>query len=198
MINSIMNYIYTLMILAIIVAVLDMILPKGNSKKYVRLVSGIILTYIAISPIISILSNVTGTKDSIVNELNSIEQQYSSNKKVIGQEQYILNLFEEGVKKDLKKRVEQCGYVIDNLDIRYELNKDNEITKITYIGFNVIERINETATDSSIKNVSISVNLSNEVKREDTSIELTEEEKKKIIEYIGQVYQVDTSIVHIV
>ncbi len=200
MMNSIMSYIYTLVFFAIFIAVLEMILPKGNSKKYVRLVSGIILTYIVISPIVSILSSVSGVKDNITDGIETLNTSYSSNKKIIGQEQYILNLFEKGVEKDIKNRVEDCGYVIDNVEIKYNLNNDNEITDITYVSFNVIDRIEGKTNDSDIavEKVSVDVNINKEDKKTQTSIELSTQEKKKIKESICNVYQIDLDNVYII
>lgn len=198
MMNSIMGYIYTLVFFAIFVAVLEMILPKGNNKKYVRLVSGIILTYITISPIISILSNVSDTKDNIEQGIETFNSQYSSNKKVIGQEQYILNLFEKGVQNDIKNRVEQCGYVANNVEIKYNLNDKNEITDVTYIGFNVVERIENVNNENKISKVDIKVSIDGTNDNDAKSIKLNNEEIKNIKTPICEMYQISEDKVHII
>lgn len=38
----------------IVVTILEMILPKGNSKKYIKTIIGIYILYIIISPVIKI------------------------------------------------------------------------------------------------------------------------------------------------
>lgn len=199
MMNSIMTYIYTLVFFAIFIAVLEMILPKGNSKKYVRLVSGIILTYVVFSPIVSILSNVSDVRQNIADGIESLNSSHSSNKKVIGREQYVLNLFEKGVENDIKDRVEECGYVIDNIEVRYNLNDKNEITDITYVSFNVIDKVNKENNARSgeiIEKISISVDLNNN--NNIKSIELTDDEVQMIKDSICNVYQIDEDKVYIV
>ena len=196
MMNSIMGYVYTLVFFAIFVCVLEMIIPKGNTRKYIRLVSGIILTYIVISPIVSILSDVSTTKDNISEGIETLSQTYSLNKEVIGQEQYILNLFEQGMAKDIEKRVQECGYGIDDVKVKYNLSDDNEINEITYISFKVEERINNEQTGYSVEKVNIDIAINDDIDNS-SKIELSNEEEKKIKESICEAYQIDFENVYI-
>lgn len=56
MINSISSWAEQIVIAVIIVVIIEMILPKGNSKKYIKTVIGIYILYTIISPVISVFA----------------------------------------------------------------------------------------------------------------------------------------------
>ncbi len=56
MISSISSWAEQIIIAVIIATILEMILPKGNSKKYIKTVIGIYILYTIISPIITYIS----------------------------------------------------------------------------------------------------------------------------------------------
>ena len=56
MISSISSWAEQIIITVIIATILEMILPKGNSKKYIKTVIGIYILYTIISPIITYIS----------------------------------------------------------------------------------------------------------------------------------------------
>lgn len=56
MICSISSWAEQIIIAVIIATILEMILPKGNSKKYIKTVIGIYILYTIISPIITYIS----------------------------------------------------------------------------------------------------------------------------------------------
>ena len=56
MISSISSCAEQIIIAVIIATILEMILPKGNSKKYIKTVIGIYILYTIISPIITYIS----------------------------------------------------------------------------------------------------------------------------------------------
>ena len=150
MMNSIMSYVYTLVFFAIFIAILEMILPKGNNRKYVMLASGLLLTYITISPIISILSGISETKNTFSSNIKEVSAEYGTSLTDINQEQYVLNLFEKGVENDIKKRVEECGFAIENVKVEYIINEQKEITDITSISFSVLDRVDKHQNQGNV------------------------------------------------
>ena len=196
MMNSIMSYIYTLVFFSIFIAILEMILPKGNNKKYVTLVSGLLLTYITISPIISILSGMSETKNNITHDIEAFNSQYVSTRKNIEQDTYILNLFEKGIENDIKNRLKQYGYAVDNIEIEYTLNDNNEITQINDIRFSVVSKLNNEEENKMIEKVDINISV-NETSNDLSNIELSSEEVDKIKECICQAYMINKDNVHI-
>ena len=192
MMNSIMSYVYTLVFFAIFIAILEMILPKGNNRKYVMLASGLLLTYITISPIISILSGISETKNNFSSNIKEVSAGYGTSLTDINQEQYVLNLFEKGVENDIKKRVEECGFAIENVKVEYIINEQKEITDITSISFSVLDRVDKHQNQGNVQKVSVDVSI-NGNKGNSKNIELTNEEKDNIRKCLSEAYKLSQS-----
>lgn len=192
MMNSIMSYVYTLVFFAIFIAILEMILPKGNNRKYVMLASGLLLTYITISPIISILSGISETKNTFSSNIKEVSAEYGTSLTDINQEQYVLNLFEKGVENDIKKRVEECGFAIENVKVEYIINEQKEITDITSISFSVLDRVDKHQNQGNVQKVSVDVSINGN--RDNTkNIDLTNEEKDSIKKCLSEAYKLSQS-----
>ncbi len=56
MINNISSWAEQLIIAVIIATILEIILPKGNSKKYIKTIIGIYILYTIISPVLNFIS----------------------------------------------------------------------------------------------------------------------------------------------
>ncbi len=54
MISNISSWAEQIVIAVIIAIILEMVLPKGNSKKYIKTVIGIYILYIIILPVITL------------------------------------------------------------------------------------------------------------------------------------------------
>ncbi len=54
MISNISSWAQQIIIAVVIATILEMILPKGNSRKYIKTVIGIYILYTIISPVITL------------------------------------------------------------------------------------------------------------------------------------------------
>ncbi len=199
MINGLINYIYTILFYVIFVVILEMLLPKGNNSKYVKLVLGLVLTFIVISPITKVFSSVSDIKNGIQEELAKTDVNYTKSLEVLNQDVYIDNILTEGLKTDIKNRVEDLGYIADNIEVEYEKNEKGEYGQITYISFNITNK-KENKDDlnvKSIQDVEIQV-FNNEESIEADKIILPDIDKQKIIENIANRYEIDMSKINII
>ena len=58
MIASIKTWVENIIIVVIISIIIEMILPEGNNKKYVKVVSGLYILYVIINPILGLKSTI--------------------------------------------------------------------------------------------------------------------------------------------
>lgn len=179
----------------IITTIIEMILPNGNNKKYIKIIIGLYVLFTIIQPIII---KVTG-KSIDISDFNynkyfdtdvleiSIQDFEDNNSKLIKQA-YIDN-----IKEDIRNKIIQKGYEVINCSI----NILDDESKDTYGTINNIKlKINKqekTLQNRSnivqIENVDIDINNNiNNIKEE---LELSDEEKIEIIEYLVQEYSVD-------
>ena len=98
-----------------------MILPEGNSKKYIKVVIGIYVLFTIISPVITKVSGKEIKVPDIL-DLNEYIQEAQESSKVQNQieienEGNIMDIYVNGIKEDMKSKIEGKGYIVNNIEI---------------------------------------------------------------------------------
>lgn len=195
------SWVQGIIIAVIIGTILEMLLPNGNSKKYIKVVIGVYIVFNIVSPIISKFTGSEFKLDSVI-DINKYEDKISSyeidtknlentNNSNI-KEVYILNL-----KKDIKAKIEEKGYILNTIQIEIE-NTDEY--KVKNINMTISKRENkkEEKKVNEIEKVNIEVKIENNAIEETTEmIRLTENEIKEIKEYISSVYEINKNNINI-
>ena len=177
------DWVQGIIVAVIIVTIIEMILPNGNSKKYIKVVIGI---YILFSIIVTIINKFNSTKFDI-NEIldlekyaNEISIQTSTDLENNNEEQ-IKNMYETGLKQDIKSKLNDKGYNISNMDI--ELEEEYKIKKIT-----IRIKKNEKENENIKKVDKIEIRVIKEKEEEIKNI--TEKEIEELKDYINSTYEV--------
>lgn len=195
------SWVQGIIIAVIIGTILEMLLPNGNSKKYIKVVIGVYIVFNIVSPIISKFTGSEFKLDSVI-DINKYEDKISSyeidtknlentNNSNI-KEVYILNL-----KKDIKAKIEEKGYIVNTIQIEIE-NTDEY--KVKNINMTISKRENkkEEKKVNEIEKVNIEVKIENNAIEETTEmIRLTEKEKSEITDYISSVYEINKNNINI-
>ena len=205
-----------IIISVLITTIIEMILPNGNSKKYIKMLLGVFIVFNIITPIVS---KVTG-KEFVIQEIkdlgkyidgasqysiNKIDSDNSSNIKEI----YILNL-----KKDIKSKLEDMGYTVINVQISAKDDENFPIEKISLnikkqkdkkdsnnskeesnIVINEIDKVNKISID--IDNKNDEKGKENEKEIDDNSLNLTNTDIEKIKEFLSTTYRYNKKIINI-
>ena len=123
MINTINIWAQRIIIAVIICTIIEMILPEGNNKKYIKTIIGIYVIFTIISPIISNLNNKNLNLEKYINIKSdsnlSIETSAS-----IDTNKYIEETYKENLKKDIQQKVQAINY--NAQDIKLEIETKNE------------------------------------------------------------------------
>lgn len=117
MIENLSNIATTLVILVVLITIIEMILPSGNNKKYIKFFSGVILMLIIITPIVNVLNSEIDVEKFIKEnqmEVMNVEYELSEN--------YIYDAYIENLKQDIINRLNENGYEV--LDIKLNIDKD--------------------------------------------------------------------------
>lgn len=127
-----------------------MILPEGNSKKYIKVVIGIYILCSIISPVIT---KITKKEIQLSNILNLEEYIETSNSKTYenlnnNQDNQIRNIYEEQLKQDMKEKIASKGY--ETLNIYLSIANDKQYT-IESVEINV-QKQNENLNEENIEN----------------------------------------------
>lgn len=128
MINYISTWAEQIIIALIVITVLEMILPNGNTKKYIKTVMGVYILYIIISPFVKTLSkgDISINNDDYEKYFN--EGKISSKLDTVGAE----DIYKTQIEKQLKLDIEEMGYSVINVNAKLNLSEGKiENIKIT-------------------------------------------------------------------
>lgn len=204
MINWLSDWAEAIIIAVIIGTIIEMLLPEGNCKKYIKVVIGIYVMFTIVNPIITKISGKEITVSDIL-ELDEYISQAEENIKnqneiEIENENNIMEMYVSGIKQDIKLNVEEKGYVVTNVDIEIEDNKNYKIKKIIVNAENIMKEEN-TDEKNEIEKIEmvndITINISNDIvqnnKQENNNNKnlLSFTQKQELKEYLNQRYEID-------
>ena len=112
------NWIQGIIVAVIIGTIIEMILPEGNCKKYIKVVIGVYILFSIISPVIT---KFTGSNLKLTNifDLNEYMQASSSEHQNLeeSQEEQIRSIYESNLKNDIKEKLKSKGYETTSISL---------------------------------------------------------------------------------
>ena len=204
MINWLSNWAEAIIIAVIIGTIIEMLLPEGNCKKYIKVVIGIYVMFTIVNPIITKISG----KEITVSEILELDEYISQaeesiktqNEIEIENENNIMEIYVSGIKQDIKLNIEEKGYVVTNVDIEIEDTKNYKIKKIIVDAENIMKEEN-TDEKNEIEKIEIindiTINISNDIvqnnEQENSNNKnlLSFTQKQELKEYLNQTYEID-------
>lgn len=194
--NWISNWIQGIIIAVIIGTIIEMLLPEGNCKKYVKVVIGVYILFSIVSPVIT---KVTGSefRASDIYDINSyIEASTKSAQEhvEINKEDQIKQIYETNLKKDMKQKIEEKGYKVKSIFL--ELANDEQYTlKKINISLSLKEQHTEENDIKIVNEIQISVADNDENQTDDVKISYKEQENLKV--YLSSIYNLDKKDINI-
>lgn len=124
-----------IIVAVIIGTIIEMILPEGSSKKYIKVVIGIYILFTIISPFIQKFS---GSKLSAENILNTekYEKMMAKDSNTISQKlednnsRTIKDIYTENLKTDIKAKLKEKGYEAESIYLRVSDDGNYTIEKL--------------------------------------------------------------------
>lgn len=167
MIEFLKNWIEQIAVAVVLVSIFELILPKGNLKKYIKVVLGTYIIFCMISPFV----NSANLFD--INQLDFNEFAENSSKTITNSSQTIdarlQELYIDEIKKSIEEKIKEYGFEIYKSKIDADLSKESEnpgihkinlIMKRKDIGVNKIEIGND---NDKKENEAIIDNIKNEI-----------------------------------
>lgn len=117
MVDKLSNVASTLVAAIVMITIIEMILPSGNNKKYVKFFSGVILVMIVITPMISALNSEINVEELVKQnqiEVLNVEQNVNHD--------YIYDSYNQNLKNDIVKRLEENGYKVMSIKLVTDKN----------------------------------------------------------------------------
>ena len=197
MISWISSWAQGIIMAVIIGAIIEMILPEGNSKKYVKIVIGVYVLFTIISPVISKITGKTIQVSDIL-ELNKYIEETENNSKLYvtldeDNSNNIKDIYESSLRNDIKAKIEAKGYNAKN--IKLEIEDDEEYT-LKKIDIEIYKNMEKNKKDiETIQNVDI--NISQKSTENDMQEKLSEKDKRKLKDDLSGVYEIDEKNINI-
>ena len=181
----------------VIVSILEMLLPNNKTKKYIRMVLGVFVIFNIISPLIQNkdkldLSNLDIEDYTTVETTSTVTQ--------TSMDERINKLYEEELKKDITKKVEEKGFKVKNAKINTTRNDDGE-WEIKQIQLNIeksqepVKEANETVENKIVTEVQkikkIDTKINNEEKTSNLEKKITNKDIQNVKKFLIEEYGVN-------
>lgn len=183
-IEWISNWAEGIIVAVIIGTIIEMLLPQGNSKKYIKVVIGIYVLFTIVSPVIT---KVTG-KDIKISDILDLKKYVEETEETVKiqntiQDQNtnnIKDIYLDKIKGDMKEKISKKGYNVNNIQI--ELSNDDNY-KILCILLE-IEKNNEDGSEKNteqnkIKEVESINKIEISIGEEENSMNIESNDKKR-------------------
>lgn len=187
-------------ILAVIIAtIVEIILPEGKNKKYVKTVIGIYILFTIIYPLINKFSkvNINSLLENTTKQMSTYQE---NNTLKIDTNKYIEDIYRTKVEEDLKNKANDKNLNIISLKIDIEAEDEKRYGMLNSLVIEV-EKENVKKTENTInqiKEVNVSKNAQEKNETEQTKENtVTQEEINELKEYINTTYYLEKEKIHI-
>ena len=211
MINDITKWASGIIIAVIIATIIEMILPEGSSKKYIKVVIGVYILFTIISPVVSKFTGKSIAVSDII-DLNQYISDFKEKDKIKNSLQEdssanIRDIYIGNLKSDIQNKLKIKGYNTTKIELdvgyddNYTLNKisltvakikekeNSENKEENNINSTVISSVNDI--NINVSNQNINNNVQDNASSNNTKSNLSSSDKKKIKEYLSEVYEIN-------
>ena len=180
-------------IIAVMIAtIIEMIVPKGNNKKYIKIVIGIYILFTILSPVITnafqgdFNNNIKKYEDYLKNskEYTTLSEEFTKSTDISMENTYTLALSD-----DIKTKLKQKGYNTEKINLDIDLESEETYGCINKIEISITKNNDEKEKDGN----TISVNKIEigEKKKNKKQTDLSQEEKSEIVQFLNEEYGVN-------
>lgn len=170
MIEHISNWAEQIIVAVIIATIIEMILPNGNNKKYVKAVIGVYILFTIISPIFKNGMNLDFEKSDYEKYFKPDETYMAMSESLVSHNnQSVEDIYKMNLKEDMKQKLQEKGYKAEKMEVQIELKEEKNYGRVKEIVL-TISKMQEDQKESS--NIRISqvntIQIGNTIPSQDT------------------------------
>lgn len=208
MIAFINSWVQGIILAVILATIIEIILPEGNNKKYVKTIIGIYIMFVIVEPLISKMLNKDVNIESIMQNTTSTMSKFETNHNItIETNAYIEKTYKQKLEEDIKDKSSEKGYNISFLNLAIETGDSEDYGQINNIAMK-IDKIDKTIEDKkgttnntidNVKTVQISVSDNKIMDGNDDvkNTNISENEIETFKEYLSNVYGISKDKIQI-
>ena len=191
MIQWISSWASGIVVAVVLATLIEMLLPNGNNKKYVKTVIGIFVLFSIIAPIIDNISSthISQEVDFAIEEQEKIEE--------IDTNKNIEEVYRKNMEQDIKNKLQEKGYQIEITALSIHFVEGVDYGKVNQIHLKVIqEKVDESNTIKTVENIEkVEIAIGNQEQHEEETI--SEESKKEIRDFLIEEYKIEEENIYI-
>lgn len=206
MIDWISGWAEAIIVVVIIATIIEMILPEGSCKKYIKVVIGVYILFTIISPVIS---KFTGKSLAVSDMLdlnkyiNEVKEKEST-QNILQEENAasIRDIYIGNLKADIKNKLKGKGYITNSIELDVGYDDNYTLNKIELSIVKEEENTNFEGNDITSENVTnemietvneINISITNQEssKTYTEKNRLNNSEKNKMKEYLSGIYEIN-------
>lgn len=184
MVNWLNTWAQRIIIVVIICTIIEMILPEGKNKKYIKIVMGIYVVFTIISPIIAKINNKEKIDLEKYLDVN-VSNETIETSATVDTNKYIEEVYKEKLKEDVKEKLLSINYETKNVNLEIETKNDNTYGSILSLEVTVSKE-KEEKSENTIRINKVTIGENNRDKAD-----LTKEEIDKIKKCLVENYKID-------
>lgn len=116
MIIKIRQWCEGIIVAVIISIIIEMIIPEGKNKKYIKVIIGVYIMFVSLSPLLELLQYDFNFDDIAI--YNTVETSQNIDND-------IKDIYVSGIEENLKLEIEALGYEVDFVNIYTDINYEN-------------------------------------------------------------------------
>lgn len=205
-----------IIVAVVIASIIQMILPNGNNKKYIKVVLGVYIVFQIITPVINKFFNSYFEVSSLIDidkytkKMETYEVSSKNTDINKTNEDSIKQIYITNLKKDIKTKLEDKDYLIKDVEVQVENNENYDIKSLVIyvngkndnkeennkektennIHINEIEKIEINVSKNNETNKNSFNNSENKESSQTKENNISNEEKNKIKKYLTSVYEI--------
>lgn len=152
MVSFISSWAQQIIFAVILGTILQMLLPEGKNKKYIKIVIGVYVLFAVISPVIG--KNIDLNLDEFNLSANSAESSLDETS-----QNQINDLYTTNLKQDIILKLKNKGYGCENVDLK--TNENYEVLEISVTGIYELKDDNDKDSEKSNSNQNDKTNNDN-------------------------------------
>lgn len=118
MILKIKQWCEEIIVAVILCIIIESLIPKGSNKKYIKVIIGIYIMYVSISPLLELLNYDFNFEKffAISNEYEEVSSNLDTD---------IKNVYISGIEENIKREISELGYDIEEVKVFVDINYEN-------------------------------------------------------------------------
>lgn len=203
--NFLNTWLQGIIVCVIIATIIELILPSGSTKKYIKVVLGMFIVFNIITPVINKITKNNFEISSIINMdeyskkmktyETSSQNQVSSN----ANEQTIKQIYISKLEKDIKNKLKEKNYTVSKIEIEINENEEYSIKQINLLVQKDEEETEEKQANAiKIENIeTINIQVNENIVPEQKEENISTNEISKIKQYLASEYQINEKQINI-